>query len=260
MADVLEYRAFPADVEVRETRTQWEFRGYAAMFDAEAHGEVVRPTAFDRSLARGDDVRLLVNHDGVPLARTKSGTLSLAKDGVGLVAEAKLDKGNPTVRELASAMSRGDMDQMSFGFVAREDPTIDGVRELRHVDLMDVSVVTFPWYQSTSAELNSLDRALCELRAGRRLTAEQRDLIIVAVGDVELDGSTLSDTGSANTENETESEGECCPSCGADCPPGASFCPDCGASMAAAADPSMASAPRSRLLIARTLLAVRRAA
>jgi HK97 family phage prohead protease len=51
-------------------------RGYAAVFDSVSHDEVVRSSAFNKTLAERDDVRLLVNHDGVPLARTKSGTLT----------------------------------------------------------------------------------------------------------------------------------------------------------------------------------------
>lgn len=131
--------------------------GYASVFDVEAHGEVVRPTAFNKTLADGADVRLLVNHDGVPLARTKSKTLRLSVDETGLRVDADLDTSNPTVAELASAMGRGDIDQMSFAFVPVTERWDDetGLRELLEVKLRDVSVVTYPWYEDTTAELNS---------------------------------------------------------------------------------------------------------
>jgi HK97 family phage prohead protease len=130
--------------------------GYAAVFDSESHGEVVRRSAFNRTLAQRDDVRLLVNHDGVPLARTKSGTLVLTVDDTGLRMVADLDPSNPTVSELVSALERGDIDQMSFAFSEVGTPHFsdDGLRELREVILYDVSVVTYPWYQATSVELN----------------------------------------------------------------------------------------------------------
>ena len=60
--------------------------GYAATFNAEATGlnfrEVIAPGAFTRALASQDPVFLLVNHDmeGIPLASTQSGTLSLRQD------------------------------------------------------------------------------------------------------------------------------------------------------------------------------------
>lgn len=161
----LERRACTRPIEVREAADGTiSLHGYASVFDSEAYGEVVKPSAFNRTLAQKDDVRLLVNHDGVPLARTKSGTLSLSVDDTGLLIEAKsLDPANPTVQELRSAMARGDIDQMSFGFEALDDPMVEGVRELREVKLFDVSIVTYPWYEATSAEMNS--RQLVEARS-----------------------------------------------------------------------------------------------
>ncbi len=178
MTRTIERRDFRTEFETRATETTLTFGGYAAVFDSESHGEVVKPGAFNRTIAHGHDVRLLVNHDGVPLARTTSGTLTLAVDDHGLRAEAELDRSNPAVQEIASAMSRGDIDQMSFAFAALDEETVDGVRELREVRLYDVSVVTYPWYEATSAELNSLDLALTALHRGAELTVEQRSLIL----------------------------------------------------------------------------------
>lgn len=155
-----------AHLEVRDTPDGGVIlRGYAAVFDREAHGEIVRSSAFTRALDHGHDVRLLVNHDGVPLARTRSGTLTLSTDATGLTVDATLDPENPTVQELRSAMSRGDIDQMSFAFRAVDDGVTDaGVRELLEVELWDVSVVTYPWYEQTSAELYSAVDRLVEAR------------------------------------------------------------------------------------------------
>jgi len=166
-----------SDAEL-ETRSgddgQIHLRGYAAVFDSESRGEVVTSTAFTRTLTHDHDVRLLVNHDGVPLARTRSGTLSLSTDERGLIAEATLDAANPTVAELHSAMSRGDIDQMSFAFRAVDEQVVDGIRELREVELWDVSVVTYPWYEDTSAELYSAVDRLVEAR-GAAAAAEILD-------------------------------------------------------------------------------------
>lgn len=179
MTRQIERRTFTGELRAEPTDEGGiRLRGYAAVFDSEAHGEVVKRTAFNRTLAQRDDVRLLVNHDGVPLARTKSGTLRLSVDERGLVVDADLDPANPTVQELLSAMQRGDIDQMSFAFspvdATRND---DGVRELREVVLYDVSVVTYPWYEATSAELNSLGLALAEVRAGNPLPDAARAVL-----------------------------------------------------------------------------------
>lgn len=145
-------------------------RGYAAVFDYEAYGEVIRASAFNRSLAQKDDIRLLVNHEGVPLARTKSGTLELGVDDRGLWFDApSLDADNPDVQRLISAMERGDIDQCSFaGYFVDTRMTDAGVREVLEVKATDVSIVTYPWYDATEAGLTGdrdVDRALLSLRA-----------------------------------------------------------------------------------------------
>jgi HK97 family phage prohead protease len=151
-------------------------RGYAAVFNSEAHGEVIRSSAFNRTLGllpdrkEKDDVKLLINHDGMPLARNLSGSLDLGVDDRGLWFDAPaLDPANPRVQELVSAMSRGDIDQCSFAGFFREAPTNSGgLREVRDVQLVDVSIVTYPWYEETTVGLTGdrdLDRALVSMRA-----------------------------------------------------------------------------------------------
>lgn len=144
-------------------------RGYAAVFDSEAHGEVIRSSAFNRTLAQRDDIRLLVNHDGVPLARTKSGTLQLEVDSHGLLFDApSLDPANPRVQELVSAMDRGDIDQCSFAGYFTDVARVNGIDEVREVKGTDVSIVTYPWYEETEAGLTGdrdTDRALLSMRS-----------------------------------------------------------------------------------------------
>lgn len=183
MSKPIERRMFAANLEVRTNANGTVgLRGYAAMFEQVAHGEMVARSAFNRTLAQRDNVRLLVNHDGVPLASTKAGTMRLSVDERGLLVEVdELDLDNPTARELVSAMQRGDIDQMSFAFAAHDAPTVKGVRELREVTLYDVSVVTYPWYESTSVGLTGdrdIDRALVCVRS---LTDEQRSALLAQI-------------------------------------------------------------------------------
>jgi HK97 family phage prohead protease len=119
--------------------------------------EFVRRGAFSKTLNDGADVRLLIDHEGVPLARTKSGTMSLEEDERGLKVEAELDPANPDAMRVLSAMRRGDMTQMSFAFRTIKDSWSNdrSVRELKEVQLYDVSIVTFPAYEETVAELRS---------------------------------------------------------------------------------------------------------
>jgi HK97 family phage prohead protease len=161
-----------ADVELRMDGDIPVLEGYALVYEyrydigggPEAGGftEVISRGAAAKSAGEAD-VRLLVNHDGVPLARSKGGegTLTLSSDDVGLKVRAELDPANPTVQELRSAMSRGDLDQMSFAFKIpkgenRQEWSSDySLRTIREVQLFDVSVVTYPANPATVAKLRS---------------------------------------------------------------------------------------------------------
>lgn len=128
----LESRARPFDgVELREDSGggNLTFTGYASVFDAPyevndwlgAFNETIKQGAFRNSLAAGADVPFKLNHEGMTLARTKSGTMRLAEDTRGLHVEARLDPANPQVQALRSAMDRGDIDEMSFAFRVTDD-------------------------------------------------------------------------------------------------------------------------------------------
>jgi len=137
--------------------------GYAATFNNEATGlnfrEVIAPGAFTRTLQTDQPVFLLINHDmeQLPLASTRSGTLMLTEDEVGLRMEATLDPLNPRAAELASALGRGDVDKMSFAFTVAPggDTRSEGLRTLTDLDLYEISVVNLPAYDDTSVGLRS---------------------------------------------------------------------------------------------------------
>lgn len=174
-------RRMAADVlEVREDSDTLVLSGYASTFnqpyDMGWYTETVDAGAFKRTLGRKPDVRLLVNHDGLPLARTSSGTLTLDTDSRGLMVRAELDQSDPDVERLVPKMRRGDLNQMSFGFRVISDVWQDDMskRSLREVDLNngDVSMVTYPANPGTSAALRgrggyieSLTAALAALEA-----------------------------------------------------------------------------------------------
>lgn len=150
-----------SNLEVRAEGDGNTLVGYASVFDSPSEPmpfiEYVKRGAFSKTINDGADVRLLIDHEGVPLARTKSGTLVLEEDERGLRVEADLDPSNPDAARIISAMKRGDLSQMSFAFRTVKDNWNNDrtVRELREVQLFDVSVVTFPAYEETVAELRS---------------------------------------------------------------------------------------------------------
>ena len=154
------------NAEVRAVATDdgsLKIAGYAATFNQEAENlsfrEQIAPGAFTRSLESADPIFLLVNHqsDQLPLASTQSGTLKLTQDKVGLRMEANLDPANPRAAELASALTRGDVNKMSFAFSINPggESRDGGVRTITDCTLYEVSVVNMPAYDSTQVGMRS---------------------------------------------------------------------------------------------------------
>lgn len=110
-----------------------------------------------KSLKEKADVRLLINHTGIPLARSKSGSLKLIEDEIGLRVTADLDLKNPAVQELNSAMSREDIDNMSFRFWPTRQEWSDDYtkRNLKEIGFDDVSIVTYPASEATLVKVRS---------------------------------------------------------------------------------------------------------
>lgn len=159
-----ETRNFDADFEVRESGDGMTFVGYAAKFNSRSENlggfvETIMPGAFRRSLRSRNDVKLLVNHDaGRVLASTRSGTMRLEEDSVGLRVEADLPNTSDG-RDMAELLRRGDLSSMSFGFsVIKDSWSSDGTeRSLESVRLFEASIVAFPAYQATEASVRAYE-------------------------------------------------------------------------------------------------------
>lgn len=152
--------------------------------------EVIRKGAFDE--CDFSDVRLLVNHDfnSIALARSrrnnksdKPNTMQLTVDENGVNIKADLDtENNEQARALYSAISRGDMDGMSFCFYVDEDgqrwTEKDGVeyREILKVaKVIEVSAVNFPAYEGTNIDARSLDSDKRALDRARKLLDSRKN-------------------------------------------------------------------------------------
>jgi hypothetical protein len=128
--------------------------GYAANFEQRTDlgyfKEEIARGAFDDVME--DDVRLLLNHEGAPMARTTNGTLELSIDDTGLKYRAALAD-TQDGRDLYKLIKRGDISQSSFAFTIAEQEWSED-RSTRTVTkmarLLDVSPVTYPAYPTTT--------------------------------------------------------------------------------------------------------------
>ena len=145
-----------------------KMHGHAAIFnslseDLGGFRERIAPGAFTKTL-ESSDIRALFNHDSnIVLGRNKSGTLRLSEDETGLAIEID-PPDTQAARDLIVSMGRGDINQMSFGFVTILDNWAnvgnEWIRTLLEVDLFDVSPVTYPAYISTDIAVRSMAEAI----------------------------------------------------------------------------------------------------
>ena len=154
-------------IEVRSGGKGRKIGGYAAVFERMSENlggfrEKINPSFFDLGRSQGfPGVICRFNHqDMYLLGTTRSGTLQLNVDGVGLDYEVDLPESRGDVLELTQ---RGDLRHSSFAFLAYDEDWVKGdggfpVRNLLSGKLVDVAPVTIPAYPDATVGLRSLAR------------------------------------------------------------------------------------------------------
>lgn len=141
------------------TATEMMFSGYGAVFgNVDSYGDVIQPGAFADTLAAshksGQFPAMLLQHGGWGMGAEDMTPIgiwtSLSEDGHGLKVEGKLAD-TPRGREAYALMKmtpRPAIDGLSIGYIAKEwaqrSKPEEPRRTLKKVDLMEVSLVTFP--------------------------------------------------------------------------------------------------------------------
>ncbi|MDN5928711.1 MAG: HK97 family phage prohead protease [Hyphomicrobiales bacterium] len=148
-------------IEIRTNGRKLE--GYAATFNnpADIGGrfvETIAPGAFAASLRDKRDILALVDHDpGRVLARTRSGSLRLSEDAKGLAFALDVPDTSHG-RDVLALAERGDLGGMSFGFTAFDEHRDGDRRELRGIELHEISVVlAWPAYDGTVIHARALE-------------------------------------------------------------------------------------------------------
>jgi HK97 family phage prohead protease len=191
-----EVRVNATSFEVRAEGDGMTFTGYASVFNSPSQDlggfiEYVAPGAFKRSLQSRNEVKLLWNHDaGEPLASLRGGSMQLVEDEVGLKVTATLPQ-TSRGKDVAELLRLKTIDSMSFGFnVIKDTWSRDGqTRTLDSVRLFEVSIVSFPAYEATTAQVRSqptinpdqLADALLKLESNEELDEQSATLITEVV-------------------------------------------------------------------------------
>lgn len=188
----MEHRSYDFDVEASGNKIAGraivynEVTNIGGMFD-----EVILPGALDHTDLK--DVRFLVNHDmhKIPLARSRNNngnsTMTLTVDDKGLYFEATLDvDNNAEAKALYSAVERGDISGMSFGFVVDEEEWsgLDSEMPQRSIksilNIIEISAVNFPAYSrgtyiDARDDKSTLDSAKLVLDSARESRSDALD-------------------------------------------------------------------------------------
>lgn len=164
--EIRQVRSIKSDFQTREDGEKRFIEGYFSVFNsiyqiADRLSESVAPGAFSNTL--GDDIRALQDHDTrLVLGRNTAHTLDLRQDDHGLYGIIEVNPNDQDAMNLYARVQRGDVNQCSFGFdIVKEDTEVreDGSIHwtIREVKLYEVSVVTFPAYESTSVSARQKD-------------------------------------------------------------------------------------------------------
>lgn len=167
--------------------------------------EVIKPSAFRKTLKDGSRVVALRNHnDDQILGSTKSGTLRLTEEEDGLKCEVDLPS-TQYASDLAEVVSRGDVNTMSFGFYAiQDDISMNGqnevIRDLLEVRLFEVSFgVVFPAYEETTTEVRKRISDYIEKRNEEMQIEENRDQPGATTDSEELQDAQTIESGAVDS-------------------------------------------------------------
>lgn len=124
--------------------------------------EQIVPKVFERALNRGNEVRLLLNHDSSRELGSTATNLKLYEDAIGLRAHAVV-----TDAEVIEKAKKHELRGWSFGFIPKEVTAEDVSKDLQRrfvedMDLLEVSIIDkrkIPVYEGTSIEARAEEEA-----------------------------------------------------------------------------------------------------
>lgn len=143
-------------LDLKEVSDEGVFEGYASKFgDRDQGGDTVMRGAFKNSLRqrKAKGVKMLWQHDpSYPIGVWDE----ISEDATGLYVKGRLLTSVQKAKETYELMKAGIIDGLSIGYrtikALRDDAT--GERQLKEVDLWEISLVTFPML--TSATVTSV--------------------------------------------------------------------------------------------------------
>lgn len=143
-------------IELKFVGEDMSFAGYASIFGGiDAYGDTIDPKAYDQTLeARTRPVRMRWNHYGPVIGKWTQ----MFVDSKGLFVQGQLTPGHSTAIDVYASLKHGAVDGMSIGYIPRLVEEQSGIRLLKQIDLIEISVVEEP--ADLGAKIESVKTAL----------------------------------------------------------------------------------------------------
>lgn len=197
------------DLQVKSVSDDGTFSGYGSVFGVvDSYREIVAKGAFVKSLAdikkKGRPVPVLWQHrSGQPIGVYEK----LIEDDTGLYVEGRLLKDDVSqAKEAYALMKAGAVSGLSIGYYVRED-TFDEkerLRTLKALDLVEVSLVTFP-----ANEEARVDAIKMKLAHGALPTLSEFEKILREAGFSKTQSAVIANRGLSHLLRcETEGQGD----------------------------------------------------
>jgi len=197
------------DFEFKELdESTGQFSGIASITSIEdLGGDVMEDGCFEKSIQDKPVIPILLQHD----SREVIGEGTLEMVGQKLMLKGQLDMDDPVAVRTLGKLRKKLLKGLSIGFQAMrvtwEETKDKFIRHVTEAKLWEVSVVTFPMLpaaQVTAVKSLTDDHeihvAICELKAGRKISAATREKIKTAMTELQ---ALLDDAGDDSTSEDS---------------------------------------------------------
>jgi hypothetical protein len=196
------------DFEFKELdESTGQFSGIASITSIEdLGGDIMEDGCFEKSIKDKPVIPVLLQHD----SREVIGEGTVEMDGQKLMLKGQLDMDDPVAVRTLGKLRKKLLKGLSIGFqairVTWEETKERYIRHVTEAKLWEVSVVTFPMLPAAQVTAvkslpddHEIHAAICELKAGRKISAATRTKIESALKELQ---ALLDDAGDDSTSED----------------------------------------------------------
>ncbi len=174
---------------VKFDETGLKFSGYASVFNGvDSYNDTIIKGAYAGTLQdREREIKMRWNHIGPVIGKWTE----IKEDDTGLLVAGELTPGHSLANDVAASMKHGAVDGMSIGYYVTDSEQKGKIRELKEIELIEISVVEEPADNSARvSELKNLNQcqSLKEVEKSMRknfgLSQTEATAIVSAVKNV----------------------------------------------------------------------------